>query len=75
MAKGASHQEYITVINTSAPKIYTYWYWNCINHTSDRNGMKLKINYKEKKKLEYLKCVETKHMLLNSYWINEEIKE
>lgn len=28
-----------------------------------------------KKKLEYLKCVETKHMLLNSYWINEEIKE
>jgi len=29
----------------------------------------------KKKKLEYHKYVETKHMLLNNYWINEEIKE
>ena len=40
---------------------------------TNNNNMKLEINYR--KKTGKNRHVETKHMLLNNQWVNEEIKE
>ena len=42
---------------------------------SDHNGMKLEINYEEKKSGKYTNTLRLNKMLLNNEWINNEIKK